>query len=156
VITSAVQDRVAPGNRVTLIARLVPTPGIHIYAAGSEGYGYRRVVLTVDAPAFGATYPPRYPAATLVRSAGEDEVVPVYAGPVDIRANILLGSRPEMKDALAAGALRVTGRIALQVCDERECYPPQEGAVAWDLELETPDMQRVPEALRREVRAKGR
>lgn len=152
VVTLGVQDRVHPGNRVTLIARLVPASGAHLYAPGAERFGYRPVTLTVDAPGAGAVHPPEYPPGVPLRLPGEEEPVPAYTGSVEIRADIVLGSRQEMADALAAGMLRVTGRVALQVCDDAACYAPQDAAVSWDLALETPDTQRVPEVMRREAR----
>jgi len=151
----AVQDRVHPGNRLMLIARVAPAQGAHVYAPGAERFGYRPVTLTVEAPPHCTVHPPRYPDAEALRLPGEDEPVPAYTRPVEIQADLVLGNRQDLADAVTAGHLTVRGRLAAQACDETACYPPQEAAVTWEFEVATPDTERVPEPLRRESRKPG-
>ncbi len=155
VTTLAVQDRVHPGNRLTLIARIIPAPGAHVYAQGAERFGYYPVVLTVEAPPHCSVHPPRYPDAEALSLPGEDEPVPAYTRPVEILTDLVLGNRQDLADVIAAGRLTVRGRLAAQACDEAACYPPQEAAVTWELALASPDTERVPEPLRRESRRPG-
>jgi hypothetical protein len=83
------------------------------------------------------------------------ESVPVYTRPVRVMADLALGSRQEMAEALSAGSVTIRGRIALQACDEAACYAPQEIPVTWEFVLEPVDTERVPEGLRREIRGGG-
>ncbi len=148
----APQDRVRPGNRLTLSVEVSPAPGVHLYAPGAEGQGYYPIALMVEAPPHCAVHTPCYPPAGLLEIPGLGDRVPAYADPIRILVDLSLGSRQDLADALAAGQLAVHGRLLVQACDERVCYPPQEAPLVWDLVLEAPDTQRAPEALRRELR----
>lgn len=79
--------------------------------------------------------------------------MPAYTRAARILADVALDSRQDLAEALAAGSLTIRGRLALQVCDEAECYPPQEIPVTWEMILEPMDTERVPEGMRREATA---
>ncbi len=152
VATLAVQDRVRPGNRLSLIVEVAPAPGVHVYAPGAETDGYHPVALTLEPPPHCTIHPPRYPAPETIEIAGLGERVPVYAGTVQVSADLVLGNRRDLADMLAEGKVTVRGRLALQACDETTCDPPTDVPLVWELALEAPDTERVPEPLRREVR----
>jgi hypothetical protein len=153
ITATATQDRVRPGNRFALIVEVVPSRGVHIYAPGAEAHGYYPLALTIDPPACCTVYAPRYPEAEILELPTLKEAVPVYTHPARIEADIALGSRQELADALAAGKLPIRGRVAVQACDDTACYAPQEIPVLWEVVLEPVDTERVPDALRREHRA---
>ncbi len=152
ITTTATEDRVRPGNRFTLIVEVVPAPSVHVYAPGAERFGYHPLALIIDPPQFSTVYPPQFPQAEIMEFPALGESVPVYTQPVRVLADIALGSRQEMAEALSAGSLTIRGRVALQACDEAECYVPQEVPVTWELVLEPVDTERVPEELRRELK----
>lgn len=147
----APQERVRPGNRLTLTVEVTPASGVHLYAPGAEGQGYHPVAFAVEAPPHCTVHAPTYPPAGLLEIPGLGDRVPAYTDPIRILVDLSLGSRQDLADALAAGRLAVHGRLWMQACDERVCYPPQEVPLVWDLVLEAPDTERVPEALRREL-----
>lgn len=151
VTTTATEDRVRPGNRFTLIVEVAPAPGVHIYAPGAERYGYHPLAVTLEPPPYSTAYPPQFPEAEIMEFPALGESVPVYTRPFRILVDCALGSRKELADLLSAGALVIRGRVALQACDEAECYAPQEIPLTWDLVLEQMDTVRVPERLHRET-----
>lgn len=152
VVTFATQDRVHPGNRITLSVRVAPHPGVHAYASGAEAFGYQPLALSVEAPAHCTVHAPRYPDPDIVDLAGDR--VPVYARPAEIRTDLVLGSRQDLAEALAAGMLAIRGILSVQTCSEQMCDPPREVSLQWELGLVAPDTERVPEPLRRENRPK--
>ncbi len=155
VTTMATQDLVRPGNRLTLIAEIAPGTGVHVYAPGADAHGYHPVTLILEPPPHCTLHAARYPDSETIDVAGLGEMVPVYARPIRICADLVLGNRRDLAGALAEETLAVRGRLALQACDETACYPPQEVPVTWELALEAPDTERVPEALRRELRKRA-
>ena len=155
IATTATEDRVRPGNRFTLIAEVTPVPGAHIYAPGAEPFGYQPLALTIEPPQSSTIYPAQFPEAEIMEFPILGESVPVYTRPVRVMVDVALGSRQEMTEALSAGSMTIRGRIALQACDEAECYAPQSIPVTWELMVEPVDTERVPEGLRRETRGGG-
>jgi hypothetical protein len=151
VTTTATEDRVRPGNRFTLIIEVAPAPGVHIYAPGAERYGYHPLAVTIEAPPYSTVYPPQFPEAEIMEFPALEESVPVYTRPLRILADVALGSRKELADQVSAAALVIQGRVAVQACDEAECYAPQEIPVTWELALEPMDTERAPEQLRRDT-----
>ncbi len=153
VTTTATEARVRPGNRFTLIVEVAPAPGTHLYAPGAERNGYHPLALTIEPPPSATVYPARLPDAETIEFPAIGESVPGYRGAVRVLADVALGSRQELAEALAAGSLTIRGRLSLQVCDEAECYAPQEIPVSWEMVLEPMDTERVPEGMRREATA---
>ena len=151
ITTTATEDRVRPGNRFTLMLEVAPAQGAHLYAPGAERYGYHPLALRIEPPPSGMVYPVQLPDAETMEFPAIGESVPVYTRPVRILADVALGSRQELAEALAAGSLTIRGRVSLQACDEAECYPPQEIPVIWEMILEPMDTERVPEAMRRDT-----
>ncbi len=117
-----------------------------------EAKGYHPLALTIKPPQSSTVYPAQLPGAEIRAFSALGESVPVYTRPVRIMADIALGSRQEMAEALSAGSVTIRGRVTVQACDEAECYAPQEIPVTWELVLEPVDTERVPEGLRRETR----
>lgn len=156
VTTTATEERVRPGNRFTLIVEVAPAPGVHVYAPGAERYDYHPLALTIEPPQFSTVYPVQFPKAEIMEFPSLGESVPVYTRTVRVLADIVLGSRLELAEALSAGSLTIRGRVAVQACDEAECYAPQEIPVTWEMSLEPMDTERAPEGLRRETLGSGR
>ena len=150
--TTATEDRVRPGSRFTLIVEVAPAPGVHVYAPGAERFGYHALSLNIEPPQFSTVYSSQFPEAEIMEFPALGESVPVYSRPVRVLADVALGSRQEMAEALSVGSLTIRGRVALQACDEAECYAPQEIPVTWEMVLEGVDTERVPEGLRRELK----
>ena len=151
VTATATEERVRPGNRFTLIVEVTPAPGIHVYAPGAEPYGYHALALAIEPPPASTVYPTRFPRAEIMEFLSLGESVPVYTQPVRVMADVALGSRQELAEPLSTGSLTIRGRVALQACDEAECYAPQEIPVTWKMALEPMDTERVPEGMRRET-----
>lgn len=141
--TSASDQTVAVGHRVTLLVDVAPKPKVHVYAPGQEGY--IAIALTLDAdPAFTAGQA-RYPAGEKLFMKVLNETQLVYSRPFRIAQDVTLALTPEMRQralrpgsgqAAADGAsLRITGSLRYQACDDKICYLPLSVPVAWTVQL---------------------
>lgn len=151
ITTMATEDRVRPGNRFALIVDVAMAPGVHVYAPGAERYGYYPLALAIELPVASTVYPAQLPKAEIMEFPSLGESVPVYTRTVRIVSDVVLGSRQELAEALAAGRFAIRGRVAVQACDAAACYAPQEIPVTWEMVLEPMDTERAPEGLRRET-----
>jgi len=112
---------VVAGTPFTVVLRLTPMAGIHVYAPGNPNYIPVAVELTPT---------PGVKADAAVFPAGQDlffgplkESVKVYSAPFVVKlplsldAKTLKAPRPE--------ELVVRGKVSYQACDDRVCFPPQ-------------------------------
>ena len=113
-----------PGASVSLVVRVTPRKGIHIYAPPQKEF--KPISLTVDPIPGGKVGKPQYPpAATLTF---EGEAVKVYDKAFSIVVPIVLPARGE-------GAAQVAGELLYQACDDLVCYRPVTTAVRWEIPL---------------------
>ena len=142
VTTSASQDAVAPGTRLSLMVDVAPKPKMHVYAPGQEGY--IAITLTLDPdPAFTAGKA-TYPAGEKILIKILNETQLVYAKPFRIAQDVTLrrgsgqalASTPEMRRRATDGAsLTIKGALRYQACDDKICYLPVNMPLAWTLKL---------------------
>lgn len=153
--TSAPQDAVHPGNRVTLSVNVVPHPGVHIYGPDVGG-GYQGLAVTLDPQPWLTAYPAQYPPARELVLPWSDEVLTGYTEPVRVEIDVALGSRQELAALLEAGqGLTLTGTCALQACDDQVCWPREATKIEWRFDLITPDLTRVQEPLQHKAKGHG-
>jgi len=150
VLTGATETRLYPGNPFTLFVDIKPQPGVHVYAP--EVTEYQGVAVTMEAQPYlrlrGVQYPPSVRLAIPLLN----ESVAVYDRPARISVEAALGTRFELQPILAAGeTLEIRGTLALQACDDRVCYAPEEIPLSWSFDLQRPDLERVPEPLQRKA-----
>lgn len=134
-VTAAVSDdRVAPGERVSLVFDVAPKPGMHVYAPG--GHSYQVVRVSLDPQPWLRVDAPAYPASEIYHFKPLDERVEVYQKPFRLVQNVTILATPEVQKLLAAQeTVTLTGRLEYQACDDALCYTPQTIPVSWTLSL---------------------
>lgn len=139
----------APGQRLTLVLEIEMEDGHHVYAPGAEGY--RVLALSVDPQPLVRLAPARFPDPRSYYFAPLKETVPVFEGRFRLLQDVTLVPNQPMQPLLAQPdpTLRLTGRLAYQVCSATICYPPGSLPVAWSIRVRAPDRERAPEELRR-------
>jgi hypothetical protein len=146
VLTAATQETLYPGNAFTLFVDLKPARGVHVYAPGVSEY--QGVALTIEERPYLRLRGVQYPPSALLTIPLLDETTAVYERPVRLSVDMALGSRFELQPVYdAGGILEITGRLAIQACDDRVCFPPQTIPLRWTFPLKPPDLERSPEAL---------
>jgi DsbC/DsbD-like thiol-disulfide interchange protein len=109
---------VAPGERFALSVRIVPNPGIHVYAPGNPDNIPVSVSLTP--PPGLAADPAKFPKAEDFFFGPLAETLKVYTKPFVVTV-------PMRVDAGVARAhdVALSGAVRYQACDDRVCFPPQ-------------------------------
>lgn len=132
--TYASDPAVAPGNRFTLAMRVVPRPGMHVYAPGASNY--RVATVTIAAQPFVRILPMRYPASATYYFAPLNERVPVYQEPFTLLQEVVLEGTPQAQAALKGkDSITLTGTFDYQACNDTICFNPASVPLSWSLAL---------------------
>ena len=124
----------APGDRVTLVAEIVPAPKMHVYAPGQREY--LSVELTLPASPDYKAAPPVFPPSKALYLEPIKSTVQVFDAPFRITQVITLARTPAIqKRAAAADSIVVTGTLKYQACDDLVCYRPDTAALSWPVPL---------------------
>lgn len=148
-LTLAQSDRVvAPGSRVSLVAKLELPADVHVYSPGVQGYKPLQLVMTPSPDYEAATQ--EFPKAKILFLAAIHEKVPVFEGKFRVVQDLEINSSGPFSDALAPDGKTVTisGELRYQACDKTTCYLPTSVPVQWQLQVLPLDRQRAPEAIR--------
>lgn len=116
----------AAGAKIVLTVDVQPKPGIHVYAPGTKDFIPITLTLdtSADAKAAGKTvYPPTTDTLVVV-----DEKVPVFSKPFKMTQGVTLA-----KTTKAGSTVKIDGKINLQACDDKVCYPPETVPVSWSV-----------------------
>jgi hypothetical protein len=142
-------DTVFPGNRATLVVEVTLAPGLHAYGAGPHAYRPLRLLVAED-PLF-LVHDPVLPPTHPFRFEPLNETVPVYEGNVRILQDVTLADRKKLAPLLETSdpRLDVAGTLEYQLCSHTTCHPPDRLPLRWSLRVRPPELERVPEALRR-------
>ncbi|MGH2405589.1 MAG: protein-disulfide reductase DsbD domain-containing protein [bacterium] len=151
--TATSDTAVSPGNRFTLVVDIEPLPGLHVYAPDVGG-SYQGLDVHIDPLPYIQVHEPVYPLPAVLRLLWTDETLSGYAKPVRVTVDVSLATRMDLAPVLEAGqGLHLSGRLRLQACDDRVCWPPETIPLTWTLDLRPPDLDRVPEAIQHKPRA---
>ncbi len=111
---------VAAGERFALSVRIVPNPGIHVYAPGNPEN--IPVSVTVTPQAGLTAEAPKFPKAEDFFFGPTAENLKVYTKPFVVTVSVKV-------DRAAAGTsaheVTVAGAVRYQACNDRICFPPQ-------------------------------
>lgn len=147
--TSATEEELRPGERVTLSLDATLPPHMHVYAPGVQEY--KPVVLNLTAKGLQAEAAV-FPASKMLKLAAIHETVPVYQGQFRVLETITLGNAQQVEPLLDANRqLVIDGQFAYQACDNRECFPAETVPVKWTLKVLPFDRTRVPPDLQRKA-----
>jgi DsbC/DsbD-like thiol-disulfide interchange protein len=109
---------VVAGTPFTVVLRLTPAEGVHVYAPGNPNYIPVAVEITPS---------PGLKTDAAVFPAGQDlffgplkESVKVYSAPFVVKLPVSLDAK-----VVKAGDVLVRGIVSYQACNDRVCFPPQ-------------------------------
>jgi hypothetical protein len=149
----AQSDReIVPGNRIALTVVLTLPEGVHVYAR--EARGYRPIELALEPSPAWTLAPVEYPSVETLRVAALKEEIPVHAGRLALRVEAALVVTPALLRTLEQSpehrtTLSLTGVLRYQACDERQCFPPCDVPVTWEVAVRALDLERTDPALRK-------
>jgi peroxiredoxin len=140
--TTYLSDPVAaPGTIFSVIADVVPKPGMHVYAPGA--HSYQVVRLDIDPQPMLVTRPVRYPASEMYLFEPLNERVEVYEKPFRLALDLSLSAEPEARKALAAvSEVAITGTLEYQACSDTICYLPQRVPLSYTIGVHQLDTER--------------
>jgi hypothetical protein len=137
-VTSASDEVVAPGTRLSLILDFTPRRGIHVYAPNQRNY--IPLALEVDAQPVVQPHAVVYPPSEEYHFVPLDERVRVYQKPFRLVQDVTIDASRESQARLKDQAtLTITGRVDYQACDDKICFNPASVPVSWTLRLKLLD-----------------
>jgi hypothetical protein len=124
----------APGERLALVADIIPVRGIHVYAPGK--HDYQVVTLRIDPQPWLREHAPQYPPSEIYHFEPLDERVAVFMKPFQLRRDVTLLATPAAQKQLAAmTSVTITGTLEYQACDDKICFTPARVPFAFDVTL---------------------
>jgi hypothetical protein len=145
----AVETSLAAGHVFPLELEIAPRGGAHLYARGVTG-DYFGATARVSAPDGVTIRAETWPAPSGAWRAPLGADVAVYTKPIRVQWEVALAARPDLAAIYEGGGVfEIEVDVTAQACDEAECWAPETLRVSWPLRLLPPDLERVPEALRR-------
>ena len=129
---------IAPGNRFALAVEIVPAQHVHVYAPGAQGY--KVVKLDMAPQPFVRILPVAYPSSEIYLFKPLKERVAVYQKPFRLLQEVVVEVSLEAAKALAGQtALKLSGTLQYQACDDKLCFNPSSVPLSWTLKL-TPNI----------------
>jgi len=125
---------VAPGNRFTLVLRIAPHAGMHVYAPGASNY--KIVELKLLPTKYVRPQAAAYPPSETYEFKPLNERVPAYQKPFTLVQEVVLDGQASTRNALKDQAsLTIGGALTYQACDDRLCYDPVTVPLSWTVGL---------------------
>jgi len=138
---SITETTVAPGQRLSIVAQMVPRPSIHVYAPGK--HTYRVVRLVIDPAPWLRIHETTYPAPERYYFKPLNERVTVYSKPFRLTRDATILATQEMQKLIATMPdVVIAGAVEYQACDDKVCYIP--ARVPFSFTLTTRPLDRRP------------
>jgi len=129
--TSISTAEIAPGGKLALSFDIIPKRGMHVYAPGK--HDYQVIAVKLDPQPWMKLPPTTYPPSEIYFFKELDEKVETYGKPFTLVQDISVLNTPAAKKALAAGPVKLSGRLEYQACDDKVCYAPTKVPVSFAL-----------------------
>ena len=127
---------VLAGSRFSIVVDVQPKPGMHVYAPGAEKMKYRVVALKLDPNPSLRYEPVVYPESETYHFKPLDEYVPVYQHSFTLLQDVHVEASNEAQAVLGElDALKVTGTLSYQACDDEICYLPANAPLSFTIDL---------------------
>jgi peroxiredoxin len=134
VVTYPSDAAVAPGNRFSVVARITPHTGVHVYAPGAGSY--KIIELKVLPGQYTRALAPAYPPSEVYFFKPLNERVPTYQKPFTITQEVVIDGQASTRTALSGqSSLGISGVLTYQACDDRLCYDPVSLPLTWTVGL---------------------
>lgn len=132
VLTSISDTDIAPGKSVSIAFDVTPKKLMHVYAPGK--HDYQVIAVKLDPQPWLRVQPTRYPPSEIYHFKELDEKVETYGKPFKLVQNVTILATPEARKLLAASpAVKISGRLEYQACDDKVCYAPTRVPVSFTL-----------------------
>jgi hypothetical protein len=122
---------VAAGERLSITIDVVPRPGMHVYAPGSE---YEAIALQLRETPLLKLSPPVYPAPAQRYFESVRRTVAVFDKPFRLVQEVQVAASG--RASRRARTVRMHGEVSYQACDARYCYLPAKIPVSWTLRVQ--------------------
>ena len=129
--TSISSGEITPGQKLSLTFDVTPKRAMHVYAPGK--HDYQVIAVKLDAQPWMKVAPTSYPPSEIYHFKELDEKVETYGKPFKLVQDITILDTAAAKKALAAGPVKVSGRLEYQACDDKVCYAPTRIPVSFAL-----------------------
>jgi hypothetical protein len=129
--TSISTTSIAAGDKLTLTFDITPKRNMHVYAPGK--HDYQVIAVNIDPQPWLKVAPTTYPPSAIYHFKELDENVETYGKPFKLVQELTVSNTAAAKKALATGAVKLTGKLAYQACDDKLCYAPSRVPVSFDL-----------------------
>jgi hypothetical protein len=138
-VTVSITDGVvAPGERISIAARVLPRRSIHLYAPGT--HTYQTVRLVVDPAPWLRLHETIYPSSERYYFRPLKEHVEVYSKPFSLTRDVtILASQDAQKLLGAMSTLTLAGALEYQACDDKVCYLPAHVPFSFNLTVKPLD-----------------
>jgi len=123
---------VAPGNRFSLVARVTPRNGVHVYAPGAGNY--KIIDLKVVPGQYIRPTRTKYPPSEVYFFKPLNEKVPTYQKPFTLTQEVVLDASAREVTSKQT-SLTIGGALTYQACDDRLCYDPVTLPLSWTVGL---------------------
>jgi hypothetical protein len=129
--TSIDATDVAPGKKLSLAFDITPKRNMHVYAPGK--HDYQVIAVKLDPQPWMKVAPTNYPPSEIYHFKELDEKVETYGHPFKLVQDVTILDTAAARKALAAGAIKLSGRLEYQACDDKVCYAPTKVPVSFAL-----------------------
>lgn len=129
--TSISATQISPGKSVSIAFDVTPKRNMHVYAPGK--HDYQVITVKIDPQPWLRVQPAKYPPSEIYHFKELDEKVETYGKPFKLVQEIAILDSAEAKKALAAGPVKLSGRLEYQACDDKVCYAPTRIPVSFNL-----------------------
>ena len=129
--TSISDGEAAAGKKLSLTFDITPKRGMHVYAPGK--HDYQVIAVKIDPQPWIKVAPTTYPPSEIYHFKELDEKVETYGKPFKLVQDVTVLATPAAKKALAAGPIKLTGKLEYQACDDKVCYAPTRIPVTFEL-----------------------
>ena len=120
--TSISATEVKAGDKLSLTFEVLPKRSMHVYAPGK--HDYQVIAVKLDPQPWLKVAPTTYPPSEIYHFVQLDEKVETYGKPFKLVQDLTVLATPEAKKALKDPALKLSGRLEYQACDDKVCYAP--------------------------------
>jgi peroxiredoxin len=132
VITYPSDAAIAPGNRFSVVARVTPHDGVHVYAPGAGNY--KIIELKVLPGQYIRPTQTKYPPAEIYFFKPLNERVPTYQKPFTLTQDVVLDASAREVTGKQT-SVTIGGALTYQACDDRLCYDPVTLPLSWTVGL---------------------
>jgi len=120
-----------PGEKLSVTFDITPKRGMHVYAPGK--HDYQVIAVKIDPQPWLKIAPTTYPPSEIYYFKELDEKVETYGKPFKLVQDVTVLNTAAAKKALAAGPIKLSGKLEYQACDDKVCYAPAKIPVSFEL-----------------------